>query len=66
MEVCVKYYEVLTELWILMIGTITIKCGAKLKNGELCTWFDQLEFSFFFFPFNETFNTPVCSTCPPV
>ena len=30
-------------------------------NGELCTWFDKREFSFFFFPFKEKLYPPVCS-----
>ena len=32
--------------------------------GELYTWFDKLEFSFFFFPFIEKLFSPVCSTVP--
>ena len=34
------------------------------KHGELCTWFDKLKLSFFFFPFIEKLYTPVCSTVP--
>ena len=36
-----------------------LKCGIFLKKtltiqiGELCTWFDKLEFCFLFFPFIE-------------
>ena len=30
--------------------------------GELCTWFDKLEFSFFFFPSIEKLHHPACST----
>ena len=31
-------------------------------NGELCTWFDKLEFSFFFLPYIEKLHHPACST----
>ena len=34
------------------------------KNGELCTWFDKLESSFFFFPFIEKLNSPYGSNVP--
>ena len=33
-------------------------------NGELCTWFDKLEFSFLFFPFIEKLYPTVCTTVP--
>ena len=33
------------------------------NNGELCTWFDKLEF-FFFFPFIEKLYPPVSSMVP--
>ena len=35
------------------IGRFSIGQVSVAKNGELCTWFDKLEFSFFFFPFIE-------------
>ena len=34
------------------------------SNGKLCTWFDKLECSFFFFLFIEKLYPPVSSTLP--
>ena len=32
---------------------------ATEKNGELCTWFDKMEFCFLFFPFVEELYPPL-------
>ena len=35
-------------------------------TGESCTWFDKLEYYFFFFPFIENYTLLFALSCPPV
>ena len=56
-----KFCQIRLSSSINMVN-LTYLCTAGLQNGELCTWFDKLEFLFLIFPLYKNYTLLMVKT----